>query len=340
MKIAVLVGGTSAERDVSIASGAQVIQALRQIGHEVISVDTATGMLSPADEERLLSAGVAPTPPDQKALTRIHADVPATLTKTPELKDIEVVFLALHGGFGEDGTIQAMLDLAGMAYTGSGHGASANAMDKHISKCLFRAADIRTADWHMVPVTAEQVEPLGYPLVVKPNRQGSTVGLTVVKKVEDLSAAIVLAQEYDNEVMVEQFIPGRELTVGILNDRALAVGEIIPQCSDIFDYESKYQDGGAVEIFPAEISEEKAQEAQTIALQVHKVLKLEGYSRVDFRMDPQERLWCLEANTLPGMTAASLLPKSAGALGITFSELCDRICRLGLQRHKNRRRSG
>ncbi len=340
MKIAVLFGGTSAERDVSIASGAQVVQALREVGHEVIPVDTATGMLSPTDEERLLSAGVAPIPPDQKALTQIHADVPATLTKTPELSDVEVVFLALHGGFGEDGTIQALLDLAGMAYTGSGHGASANAMDKHISKCLFRAASIRTADWYMVPVTAEQVEPLGYPLVVKPNRQGSTVGLTVVKQAQDLQAAIIFAQEYDNEVMVEQFIPGRELTVGILDDHALAVGEIIPQCSDIFDYESKYQEGGALEIFPAKITKEQAQEAQTMALQVHKALKLEGYSRVDFRLDPQGRLWCLEANTLPGMTAASLLPKSAGARGIAFPELCDRICRLGLQRHESRRRGG
>ena len=338
MKIAVLFGGASAERDVSIASGAQVVQALRAVGHEVIPVDTATGVLGPADEERLLSAGVAPTPPDQKALTRIHADVPTMLTKTPELKDIEVVFLALHGGFGEDGTIQALLDLAGIAYTGSGHGASANAMDKHISKCLFRAAGIRTADWYMAPVTAEQVEQLAYPLVVKPNRQGSTVGLTVVKQAEDLQTAITLAEEYDHEVMVEQFIPGRELTVGILDDRALAVGEIIPQCSDIFDYESKYQDGGALEIFPAEISEDLAQEAQKTALQVHKALKLEGYSRVDFRMDPQGRLWCLEANTLPGMTAASLLPKSAGALGITFPELCEHICRLGLQRHKDRQR--
>jgi D-alanine-D-alanine ligase len=169
-------------------------------------------------------------------------------------------------------------------------------------------------------------------LVVKPNKQGSTIGLSIVKRPEDLPAAITDAYRHDNEVMLEEFIPGREFTVGILGDRALAVGEIIPKLSDIFDYESKYQPDGAEEIFPADISSETTAEMQRLGLRAHQALKLRDYSRVDFRMDPNRNIWCLEVNTLPGMTAQSLLPKSAAAVGISFSALCDEICRLALAR--------
>lgn len=337
MRVAVLFGGTSAERDVSIASGAQVVQALREVGHEVIAVDTARGALGAAEEERLLSAGVAPVPPEEEQLALIRAGAPTALTEAEELRGVDVIFLALHGGTGEDGTLQALLDLAGIPYTGSGHMASANAMDKDVSKHLFRAAGVPTPDWLMAPVEAWEVEErLGYPLVVKPNKQGSTVGLTVVKRPEQLEPAIEEAFRHDDEVMLERFVPGRELTVGILDDRPLAVGEIIPKRSEIFDYESKYQEGGADEIFPADLSPEKTREVQELGLRVHRSLKLTGYSRVDFRMDEEGILWCLEVNTLPGMTSTSLLPQSAKAVGIGFAELCDRIVRLAVEHWRQR----
>jgi D-alanine-D-alanine ligase len=338
MKVAVLFGGTSAERDVSIASGAQVVQALRAAGHDVIAVDTARGVLGAAEEQKLLTAGVAPVPPDQAGLDLLRTGDPAALTESPEFRDTDVVFLALHGGTGEDGTLQALLDLVGIPYTGSGHLASGIAMDKDVSKRLARDAGVPTPDWVMAPAEAALVgERLGWPVVVKPNRQGSTVGLTVVKRPEDLDAAVELALRYDAEVMIEQFIAGRELTVGILGEQALPVGEIIPK-HEVFDYECKYQDGMAEEIFPADLAEEEARHIQDLALRAHRALKLAGYSRVDFRMDQEGTFWFLEANTLPGMTANSLLPKAARAAGISFPELCDRICRLAIEEHRRRRR--
>jgi D-alanine-D-alanine ligase len=185
----------------------------------------------------------------------------------------------------------------------------------------------------MAPVSPNDVEHLGYPLVVKPNKQGSTIGLTIAKRSEELGAAVELAFRYDDEVMVERFVAGREFTVGILRERALAVGEIIPTHAEIFDYQSKYQIGGAQEIFPANLSDEKTILAQQLALRAHRALKLQDYSRVDFRMDSQSNFWCLEVNTLPGLTATSLLPQSAAAMGISFPELCDEICRLAVEHH-------
>jgi D-alanine-D-alanine ligase len=338
MKIAVLFGGASAERDVSIASGAQVVGALRAAGHEVIAVDTARGVLSLSEERRLFLSGVHAKPPKSEELAIIRTDA-ASLAAAPELKGIDVVFLALHGGTGEDGTIQAFLDLAGLPYTGSGHMASATAMDKDVAKRLFCAAGIPTAEWLMAPVSQEQViEKLGLPVVVKPNKQGSTIGLSVVRQGADLAEALRVAARYDDEVMIERFIAGRELTVGILDGRALAVGEILPHLGDgeVFNYTSKYQPGGATEIFPADLPDELAQTVQELALRVHQALKLRDYSRVDFRLDAQGKPWCLEANTLPGLTATSLLPQSAGAVGIGFAELCERICRAAMERHRQR----
>ena len=289
MKIAVFFGGNSAERDVSIASGSQVISALRSIGHEVLSVDTARGILSADEEKSLLDASVNTMPFDEKSLVITHEKA-NQLTESIHLNKVDIVFLALHGGTGEDGTIQAFLDLAGLPYTGSGHKGSANAMDKDISKQLFRYIGVPTADWLMMPVSEDEVvEKLGFPVVVKSNKQGSTVGLTIVKKKEDLKSAIEKAYLHDDEVMIEKFIDGRELTVGILDGKALAVGEIFPKCSDHFDYESKYQAGGAEEIFPADLSEAKAALIKEMGLKAHSVLKLDGYSRVDFRMDNEPR---------------------------------------------------
>lgn len=338
MRVAVLFGGTSAERDVSIASGAQVMKALREAGHEIVAVDTARGVLGPGDEQRLLTSGVAPTPPGEAELSVIRAGAVSPLPDASALQGIDVVFLTLHGGTGEDGTLQALLDMTGIPYVGSGHAASATAMDKDLSKRLFRAAGIPTADWLMAPADADEVEAvLGYPVVVKPNKQGSTVGLTVVRARDALQPAIDEAFRHDDEVMLERFIAGRELTCGILAGEALAVGEIV-SAGEVFDYESKYQEGGAREIFPAELTEEQTRAVQALSLRAHRALKLEGFSRVDFRMDAEGTAWCLEVNTLPGMTRTSLLPQSAAAAGIPFPELCDRICRLALERHPSRRR--
>lgn len=244
-----------------------------------------------------------------------------------DVREVDVVFLALHGGAGEDGRIQAMLDLAGLAYTGSNHIASAAAMDKDLAKRLFRSAGIATPDWLMAPVTAETVaRTLGWPVVVKPNKQGSTVGLSVVRAGADLPAAIERAAAYDTEVMVERFVAGREFTVGVLDGVALPVGEIIV-AGEVFDYAAKYQAGGAREIFPASIPPEEAALLQDYALRAHRALKLGSYSRIDIRQDERGRPWCLEANSLPGMTATSLLPQAARAAGIEFPELLDRICR-------------
>jgi D-alanine-D-alanine ligase len=333
MKIAVLFGGTSEERDVSIASAAQVIPALRGLGHEVLAVDTATGRLPPAAEQKLLTSGIAPEPPSGAKLATLKQSSLALTSDASDIRDVDVVFLALHGGTGEDGHIQAVLDLAGIAYTGSNHAASATAMDKDLSKRLFRAAGVPTADWVMSPATEREVAELGLPVVVKPNKQGSTVGLTVVKQATQLPGALELAHRYDPEVMIERFVAGREFTVGILDGEALPPGEIIPP-GEIFDYQAKYQSGGAKEVFPADLSGEVTRNLQQLALRAHKALKLGAYSRIDFRQDAAGNFWCLEANTLPGMTSGSLLPQAARAAGIGFWELCERICRSALAKKR------
>jgi D-alanine-D-alanine ligase len=330
LKIAVLMGGTSAERDVSLASGIRITEALRARGHEVVAVDTVSGLLTAADEQRLLAGGVVKAiPPDTKALVRMNAAMQGTLRALPKA---DVLFLALHGGQGEDGTLQALLDLTGVPYTGSGHLASALAMDKDLSKHLFRTAGVPTADWLMAPATAEQVEAtLGFPVIVKPSKQGSTVGLSIVRTRAELQPAIDEAFVHDDEVMIEQFIAGRELTVGVLGDETLPVGEIIPK-HEIYDYECKYTPGMAVEEFPARLTDDETKTVQSLARKAFDALKLRGYARIDFRMSPDGTFYCLEANTLPGMTHTSLIPQAAAAAGISFPELCDRIVQLALDR--------
>jgi D-alanine-D-alanine ligase len=331
MKITVLMGGTSSERNVSLASGIRIVRALRGRGHQVTALDPARGLISAEEEKALATGKVGTEPPSLEALSKVAegAFLP-NLTSMKEVRNADVVFLALHGGQGEDGTIQALLDMAQVRYTGSGHLSSALAMDKDLSKTLFRAADVKTADWLMAPVTVEQVEGmLGLPVVVKPSKQGSTVGLSVVKKREDLMPAIEEANKYDDEVMIERFVPGRELTVGVLGDIALPVGEIIPK-HEIYDYECKYTVGMAVEEFPAKLSTEASERVQQQALAAFTALKLRGYSRIDFRLTTEGEFYCLEANTLPGMTETSLIPQGAAAMGIDFAELCERIVKLAL----------
>jgi D-alanine-D-alanine ligase len=332
VRIAVLFGGDSMERDVSIASASQVVGALRSRGHDVIAYDSGRGRLSADDEKRLFAGRIDSAPPDQRAV----ASLP-TVVSAPDLADVDLVFLALHGGSGEDGSVQALLDLADIPYTGSGRLGSAVGWDKDVAKRLFLAAGVPTPDWLMAPQPIELVEQrIGFPLIVKPNGQGSTVGLTLVKDESGFETAVALAGKFDDSVMIERYIPGRELTVGILEGRALAVGEIIPKTGPIFDYAAKYQAGGADEIFPAKITDAQTARAQDLALRVHRALKLDVYSRVDFRMDPDGELWCLEVNTLPGLTSGSLLPRAAAAVGISFPELCERICKGALARRRRK----
>lgn len=328
MRVTVLTGGTSSERDVALASAVQVVGALRSRGHEVAVVDTARGYIPQADEPALLSGVVGTEPPSISQLRSLERGLLLSgLANLAVVRDADVLFLALHGGRGEDGTIQTLLEMVGVPYTGSGRLGSAMAMDKDVSKRLFRGAGVQTADWVMAPASPARVErDLGWPVVVKPSKQGSTVGLTVVKAGKDYEAAVTLARQYDDEVMVERFVPGRELTVGVLEGRALAVGEIIPR-HEIFDYECKYTPGMSQEIFPADLPPGLAAECERLSLLAHDVLKLGGYSRVDFRLTPGGDLFCLEVNTLPGLTATSLLPQAARAVGIDFPDLCERICR-------------
>jgi D-alanine-D-alanine ligase len=335
MKITVLTGGSSAERAVALASARQVVGALRSRGHVVVVADTVSGVLDAAREADLLAPGVGRAPVDVTALANVERSVLlGGLLESSAVTDADVVFLALHGGRGEDGTIQHLLDVAGVQYTGAGPVASALAMDKDIAKQLFRMGGVTTADWLMwnrgspLPDANSVGDQLGWPLVVKPSKQGSTVGLSIVPGAHELHAAIELAGQHDDEVMLETFVPGRELTVGVLDGNALAVGEIIPK-HELFDYECKYTPGMSEEIFPADLPATVTTEVQRLALAAHNALKTGSYSRVDFRLTPAGEIYCLEVNTLPGMTATSLLPQSAAAVGIPFPELCERIAGSG-----------
>jgi D-alanine-D-alanine ligase len=207
-------------------------------------------------------------------------------------------------------------------------------MDKDRSKIIFRAAGVNTADWLMAPAEAGVAgNTLGFPVIVKPSKQGSTVGLTLVKHPEALGDAIALALQHDDEVMLERFIPGRELTVGVLGGEALPVGEIISK-NELYDYEAKYTAGMAHEVFPADIPGEAASRVQEQAQSAFRALKLRGCARIDFRMTADGTFYCLEANTLPGLTELSLIPQAASAAGISFPELCERIALLGMRATK------
>ncbi len=331
-RIALLTGGSTPERHVAVAGAAQVAQALRKLGHEVTVVDTGSGPLTLAAEETLLSQAVERQPPTAEELAELAAqeNLPALVT-SGEMRAADLVFLVLHGLQGEGGTVQALLELGRLCYTGSGPLGSGLAMDKEVTKRQLQAAGIATADWGMWPLAPAAIADLGLPLIVKPSNGGSTVGLTLVKRPEELDDAIALALATDRDVMLERFLPGREFTVGILGSEALAVGEIIPQ-HEIFDYECKYTPGLTREVFPAAIPDELAREMRDLALAAHRVLKLRDFSRIDFRLDSAGDPYVLEANTLPGMTGTSLLPQSAAAVGIPFLDLCAEICRLALAR--------
>jgi D-alanine-D-alanine ligase len=334
MRIAVLMGGTSDEREVSLSSGAQVASALREAGHQVVAVDTARGVVAPAEERRLLTEGVRAAPPLSSDLERLDEGHTVALTRDPGIGDVDVFFLALHGGTGEDGTIQALLDVAGVAYTGSDRLGCSLAMDKEVTKRLLRDAGVPTPDWMTGEPTADDVaDALGLPVIVKAAGGGSSLRLVLAHDRRELTEANQASRDWNDVVLFERYVKGRELTVGILGDEALPVGEIIP-AHELFDYACKYQPGLAQEIFPADLPAQVARRLQELALRAHRALRMRDFSRVDFVLDEAGTPWCLEANALPGMTANSLVPKAARAAGIGFPELCDRLAALAAARKK------
>jgi D-alanine-D-alanine ligase len=331
-KICLLTGGCNSERNVALAGAAEVAPALRACFRNVSVVDTVVGVLSAERERETLLSAVGKSPPAPDELRDLkRRDLGAGITSISEVQDSDLVFLMLHGLEGEGGYIQAVLELAGMRYTGSGVLGSSLAMDKQVSRRVLGSSGIDVAPGVAWPQEREDLDRLRYPLVVKPSRVGSTVGLSLVEVPEDLAVAIATAKRYDSEVIIEQFIEGREFTVGVLGHEALAVGEIISK-HRYFDYECKYTPGMSREEFPAAISKDQTVLLQHLAVKAHDALKLRDYSRVDFRVDTVDKPYCLEANTLPGMTATSLLPQSAAASGIEFEQFCEKICLLALDR--------
>src|SRR5260370_31372426 len=266
MRVPVLTGGATAERAVAFASGAQIVAALRSRAHQVYVVDTTAGLLTPEQEASMLRGAVGRGIPVVAELeARERALLWSGLAALPVVQGADVLFLALHGGTGEGGPLQAILDVIGVPYTGSGPLASALAMDKDLSKRLFRAAGVPVPAWFMAPVGSDDVSTgLGWPVIVKPSKQGSSVGLTLVKKAQDLADAVTLAARYDDEVMAEQFIAGKELTVGVLGDVPLPVGQIVPK-HELFDYETQYTPGMSEETFPPRIDTVPALQLQAHA---------------------------------------------------------------------------
>ena len=337
MYIAVICGGLSAERDVSISSGTGAARALRARGHKVALVDLFLGNPSAMSDPRSAftsDAGdsvysVRETEPD---LDKIRAQRGGEGLIGPGVIEIcraaDIAFLALHGAEGENGKLQACLDLYGVPYTGSGYLGSALAMDKELSKILFRSSGIPTPPGVTLRRGEAVPESIGFPCVVKPCSGGSSVGTSIV------TDALAEAFSCDEAVLVEKYIRARELTVGVMDGRAMAVIEIIPK-TGFYDYKNKYQAGLTEEICPAPISPEDTARVQRLAERVYEALHLEAYGRVDFLMDKADgELYCLEANTLPGMTPTSLIPQMAAAEGMDYGELCEKIIEVSLKKYK------
>ena len=338
MKIVVLCGGLSAERNVSITSGTLICRALRERGHRAVLVDMFFGLEdydAPAEKlfdelPPLAEARVDETEPDLEAVRASRrwqspSKVGRGVFEICALAD--VVFLGLHGACGEDGRIQAAFDLMGIPYTGSGYLGSAIAMDKDLTKRLAAAAGVRTPKWRIVHYDREDVAALiertPLPCVVKPVDSGSSIGVTIARTRGQLLAALEENRPL-GRVIVEQYVQGRELTVAVLKDRALPSIEIIPQ-QGFYDYKNKYQAGATVELCPAPIEPSLEKALGEAALSVHRLLGLSTYSRSDFIVNEAGEFYFLEVNTLPGMTPTSLVPQAAAAVGIGYGELCQII---------------
>lgn len=335
MKIVVLAGGFSPEREVSLSSGAMITNALMENGHEVYLLDSYLGA---ADGEAVrfkslkdgvdFSFEIGRRAPELDRLAEERKEEGYIGNRVIEICRLaDVVFLALHGGAGENGQIQAVLDAYGISYTGTGYAGCLKAMDKHVAKLLMRASGIPTPDWR-VYTRGESLEPFSFPCVVKPCGCGSSVGVTIVDKEAQWEQALCSAFAYENRILAEVKITGREFSVGILGEKVLPAIEIIPK-TGFYDYENKYQAGMTEEICPASLTKKEAEAMSRTAMKVHRALGLGYYSRVDFIMEEDGSLYCLEANTLPGMTPFSLLPQEAEAAGILYYELCEDIVRHG-----------
>lgn len=340
MKIVVLAGGLSTERAVSLVTGTSVCRALRENGHRAILVDLFLGLEEvPQDLESLFDAadGLCPQvsigtrAPDLEAVRKSRKDQSPRLFG-PNVLELcqaaDIVFLGLHGQDGEDGRVQATFDLLGVPYTGGGYLASGLAMDKAMTKRMMDSAGIPTPRWRLLDYAPADVDRLAaelpMPCVVKTTGGGSSLGVFLPEDRAALKDALLQVLEFHGQVLVEERVFGRELTVGVLGGRALPAVEILPAEKD-FDYAAKYQSGGAREICPAPITEAEQKTLGDLALKLHRTLGLEVYSRTDFILDKEGRPWCLEVNSLPGMTAASLVPKEAAAIGMSYNELCEEI---------------
>jgi D-alanine-D-alanine ligase len=340
LKIVVLAGGYSPEREVSLTSGSLIANALIENGHEVLLLDVYVGMRElPKCPDSLFS--VKPYPvyrvgdvvPDLEKLRAEcqngEALIGANVLYLCSLAD--KTFLALHGSMGENGQLQATLDTHGIRYTGSGYLGSAVAMDKDLSKRLMRDAGVPTPDWVYFDVKSgkldQVIKNIGFPAVEKPCDCGSSVGVSMMNNQEELANALQTVSEWGRYALIEKKIEGRELTVGVINGKALPSVEILPPEEGFYDYKNKYQ-GTTRELCPAPIPKETEERLGALALRTFDALRLGGYARFDFMMDENGGLWCLEANSLPGMTPTSLLPQEAAALGISYRELCEMIVML------------
>ncbi len=342
MKITVLAGGTSTERDVSLSTGTMIYKALKERGHQVILLDVYLGYEDKSDDIFALKkdwaaniGSIQANSPDLTKIKALRKDSGRSFFGPNSLEicsQSDIVFIALHGENGEDGKIQAAFDLMGIKYTGTDYASSALAMDKAISKELFAYYGIPTpAGIHVKK--GESFLWSSYPCVVKVCNGGSSVGVSIVHTEEERDLALASAFTYGDEVIIEQYIKGREFSVGVIDGRALPVIEIAP-IEGFYDYKNKYQAGSAIETCPAELDESTTAKMQTIAEEVFKVLRLKTYARMDFMMNDKKELFCLEANTLPGMTPTSLLPQEAKAIGMDFATLCEKIIEISLNKYQ------
>lgn len=335
MKVVVLAGGVSTERDVSLSSGRMIYQALKKNGHKAILLDVYLGYtkedvpeIFEKEEDWAAQIGaVGEENPDIEAVKALREDGDKNFFG-PNVIGIcqaaDVVFMALHGENGENGKIQACFDLMGITYTGTDYVSSALSMDKGLAKELFDYHGIPTPKGIRLKKGEADPKAVPYPCVVKSCCGGSSVGVCIAHNDEEYDKALREGFRYDQEVIIEQYIKGREFSVGVMEGRALPIIEIAP-IKGFYDYKNKYQAGSTVETCPAQLSERKTKEMQYMSEQVYKVLRLKNYARMDFMMNEEGDIFCLEANTLPGMTPTSLLPQEAQAAGISFEELCEKI---------------
>ena len=341
MKIVILAGGTSTERDVSLSSGCQIYKALKPRGHSVILLDIFLGYNGDVDSafdiDRDWAEDIAPvkeTVPDLEQLKAMRKDDSKSLFG-PNVLELcgraDIVFMALHGDSGENGKVQAAFDLFGIKYTGTDALSSAIAMDKSVSKQLFRANGINTPN-SILLTKKENVKPVKLPCVVKICSGGSSVGVYIAKTQEEFDSAIDQAFKYENKVLIEDYIKGREFTDGVIEGEALPVVQIEPK-EGFYDYKNKYQAGSTIETCPAKITKELEEKIKSTAVKVYRTLGIKTYARVDFMADENDNLFCLEANTLPGMTPTSLIPQEAATLGKDFGDLCEWIIDISLKKY-------